>query len=266
MSTESPQSSTARPDGTAAGRSQPGSRAGSLLLTIVPVLCLAATAGIWWQTHTELAAMRAQQRELVDVLDAMRSGPTLDISGAPAIGPEDAVVTLVEFSDYECPFCVRHFALTMPEIMAKYIRPGRIRYVFKDFPIDQLHPEAIRGHEAARCAGEQGKFWEMHGKMFSPAGTHTMEQLEARATEIGLALDTFRECMASGRFVQSIRDSVAKAAQLGANGTPAFFIGLRDPETDQVRLLEHVSGAQPFSEFERALEGALAQAAARSSS
>lgn len=230
---------------------------------VIPVLCLAATAAFWWQTRSELAAMRTQQAELAEVLDAVRGTTTLDVTGDPAVGPDDAVVTLVEFSDYECPFCIRHFVQTMPEIMSKYLRSGRIRYVFKDLPIDQLHPEAIRAHEAARCAGEQGKFWEMHGKMFSPAGSHTMPELEKRAAEAGLTLDAFRECMASGRFTDAVRASVARASELGANGTPSFFIGLRDPQTNRVRLTQAISGAHPFSEFEKAIDAALAQAAAQ---
>jgi protein-disulfide isomerase len=227
---------------------------------LVPVLCLAATAAFWWQTRTELATMRADQREILDVVRGVSS---LDIAGAPAVGPDDAVVTLVEFSDYECPFCIRHFALTMPEIMEKYIEPGRIRYVFRDFPIAQLHPEAIRGHEAAKCAAEEGLFWQMHGRMFSPAGSHTMEQLEAHATAIGVPLDRFRECMASGRHTEAIRASIETASRLGASGTPSFFVGLRDPDTEQVRLVQAISGAQPFSEFEKALDAAFAQAAER---
>lgn len=234
-------------------------RGAPLWLTLVPVLCLAVTAGLWWQTTTELATVRADQRE---ILDAIRGVSSLDIAGAPAVGPDDAVVTLVEFSDYECPFCIRHFALTMPEIMEKYIRPGRIRYVFKDFPIAQLHPEALRGHEAAKCANEEGRFWEMHGRMFSPAGSHTMEQLEAHAIAIGVPIDRFRECMASGRHTEAIQASIETASRLGANGTPSFFVGLRDPATDQVRLVQTISGAHPFSEFEKVIDAALAEAAA----
>lgn len=262
MDTDLPPTSTAQPNGPVT----PGrhvARSAYAWTTFLPVLCLVATAAIWWQTRSELAAMRLQQQELIAVLDAVRGTSTLDVSADPALGPEDAVVTLVEFSDYECPFCIRHFVQTMPEIVAKYLRTGRIRYVFKDFPIDQLHPEAIRGHEAARCAGAQDKFWEMHARMFSPAGSHTMPELEKQATAIGLAIQPFRECMSSGRFTQAVRDSITKATSLGANGTPSFFVGLRDPKTNQVRLIQAVTGAQPFSEFEKAIEAAFAQAAAK---
>lgn len=230
----------------------PGAR-GSVWLTLVPVLCLVAMAAFWWQTRSELAAMRAQQRELVSALDAVRGVATIDVSGDPALGSDDTLVTLVEFSDYECPFCVRHFTQTMPEINDRFIATGRIQYVFKDFPIDQLHPGAMLAHQAARCAAEQGMFWEMHVKMFSPAGTHTPEALEAHAREAGVSIEPFRDCMASGRTVDEIRSSVQTAVNLGANGTPAFFIGLRDPQTHQVTVIQAISGAHPIAEFEKAI-------------
>jgi protein-disulfide isomerase len=225
----------------------------------LPVVCLIAVAALWWQTRTELTAIRAEQRALAAALDDARGAAIIDVSGDPALGREDAVVTLIEFSDYECPFCVRHFTQTMPQIEAKYVRTGQIRYVFKDLPIDQLHPEAIRAHEATRCAAEQGKFWEMHTKMFSPAGTHLPAMLEARATEAGLALPAFRECVASGRATERVRADTAIAAKFGANGTPSFFVGLRDPETNRVRILQGISGAQPLSEFERVIDAVAAQ-------
>jgi protein-disulfide isomerase len=231
----------------------------SVWTTLVPVLCLVAMTAFWWQTRSELAAMRSQQRELLDVLDAVRGSSTIDVSGDPALGAEDALVTLVEFSDYECPFCIRHFTQTMGEIDEKFIRTGRIQYVFKDFPIAQLHPEAIRAHQATRCAAEQGKFWEMHTRMFSPAGTHTAEQLEAHATTAGVSLAPYRDCMASNRTVADVQASVETAVQLGANGTPSFFVGIRDPETNRVRIVQALSGAQPFAEFEKVLTAVEAQ-------
>jgi protein-disulfide isomerase len=256
MTTESQPPSPARTGPPASSAALPG-RATPLWLMAVPLLCLVTTTVMWWQTRTELAAVRADQRE---VLDAIRGVSTIDVSGDHALGPDSAVVTLIEFSDYECPFCIRHFRGTMPEILANYIEKGRIRYVFKDFPIDQLHPEAIRGHEASRCAGEQGKFWEMHVNMWGPAGSHTPEAIEDHASAIGLSLPAFRECLASGRFASTIRESVDLAVRLGANGTPSFFVGLRDPRTDRVRIVDSVIGAQPFAAFEKAIAAAEAEA------
>lgn len=243
---------------TATPATQPA-RGNSPWVFVLPAVCLMAVAALWWQTRAELTAIRTEQRELATALDEARGSAIIDVSGDPALGREDAIVTLIEFSDYECPFCVRHFTQTMPQLEAKYIRSGQIRYVFKDLPIDQLHPEAIRAHEAARCAAEQGKFWEMHTKMFSPAGTHLPAMLEARATEAGLALPAFRECIASGRTTEGVRAATAIAAKFGANGTPSFFVGLRDPQTNRVRILQGISGAQPLSEFERVIDAVAAQ-------
>ena len=103
-----------------------------------------------------------------------------------ALAEAGAKVALVEFSDYECPFCIRHFTQTMPQIQANYVDTGKIRYVFKDFPIDQLHPGAFQAHVAARCAAEQDRFWDLHRRLFSAPGTHEPPLLTARAQEAGL--------------------------------------------------------------------------------
>jgi protein-disulfide isomerase len=220
------------------------------------------------QLRSELTSLQAAHRVLaLQVTQGRRGGTgavgqTIDVAGAPADGNANATVTLIEFSDYECPFCIRHFKQTMPQIHANYVQTGKIRYVFKDFPIDQLHPQAIRGHEAAGCAKEQGKFWEMHGRMFSPGGTHTPSQLEERAAEAGLDLDAFRACIASGRMTPLVRQSASVVQALGATGTPWFVVGVRDPETDKVRVVKSIGGAQPYDQFALALDAALKDAAA----
>jgi protein-disulfide isomerase len=227
------------------------------------VLSIAAlvTAGVsWFISAGQIEELRESQRALVTDVAALQKSPVIDVTGSPARGAEDAVVTLVEFSDYECPFCIRHFKQTMPKIDETYVQTGKVRYVFRDFPVDQLHPAAIRAHEAGRCADEQGKFWALHDRLFSPAGSHTPEALEARATEAGLSLDGFRACVASGRHTSGVRASASEAMGLGANGTPAFFIGLRDRATGQVKVLQAISGAHPYEVFSRAIEAALKRA------
>jgi protein-disulfide isomerase len=226
----------------------------------VPALCLALTVGFWVQIQGDLATLSTRQQQLAADLDQARGISTIDVAGAPALGPADQIVTLVEFSDYECPFCIRHFTQTMPEIEERYIKTGRIRYVFKDFPIDQLHPGARRAHEAARCANEQGKFWNLHTRLFSPGGSHSDADLDARAAEAGLDMTPFESCLASGRTAASVLESVRTAAELGATGTPSFFVGLRDPATDEVKVLANITGAHPFSEFEKAIEAVASRA------
>ena len=133
----------------------------------------------------------------------------------------------------------------MAAIDEKFIQTGRIQYVFKDFPIAQLHPGAILAHQATRCAAEQGRFWEMHTGMFTPPGSHGAEALEAKAAAAGVSLGPYRECMTSNRTLEGVQTSVDTAARLGANGTPSFFVGLRDPATNRVRIVQTISGAHP---------------------
>lgn len=255
MESETPSESSSRPAArsTAAGPSR--------LAVALSVVSLVVSLGVWYQTRRDLARLADAHTQLQTDLDAARGGTTISVAGAPALGPADQVVTLVEFSDYECPFCLRHFSQTMPALEEKYIRTGRLRYVFKDFPIDELHPAAMRAHLAARCAAEQGKFWQMHTRLFSRAGTHDDAQLEGRATEAGLSVPALRECLTSGRTTGDVQKSIQMARQLGANGTPSFFVGLRNPATDDVRLLTAVTGAQPLSVFEEAIAAVAARAA-----
>jgi protein-disulfide isomerase len=232
------------------------SRAGTIALAGVVIL-LAAGVGGYIRLSSEIAALRDSQRELNAELAGMRKSPIVDLAGVPWRGGRDAVVTLLEYSDYECPFCIRHFQQTMPQIEKEYIQTGKIRYAFRDNPVDQLHPQAIRAHEAARCAGDQGKYWEMHGRLFTGAGTHDDPALMSHAQALGLPAADFQACLGSGTHTDDIRRSAAEASSFGANGTPAFFLGLRDPATDQVRLMRAITGAQPFEVFAQALEAML---------
>ncbi len=233
---------------------------GSRIPLLVSGAALLAATLVWLVQSRQIEDLREGQRTLVSEVAAIRKVPVIDVTGSPARGSDTAVVTLIEFSDYECPFCIRHFKQTMPRLEADYVDTGRVRYVFRDLPVDQLHPGAIRAHEAGRCADEQGKFWSLHPLLFGPPGSHTPELLEQRAGEAGLSMEAFRACVASGRATEPVRRSVREAEELGANGTPSFFIGLRDRATNQVRVLQAISGAHPYEVFARALDAALKRA------
>jgi protein-disulfide isomerase len=222
-----------------------------LLLSIAALI----TAALGWVVSSRhIQNLREAQRELVTDLAAAQRSAVIDVSGSPARGSDSAVVALVEFSDYECPFCIRHFAQTWPQIEAAYVNTGRVRYVFQDFPVDQLHPAAIRAHEAGRCAADQGRFWDMHAGLFSPAGSHTAELLDKRAADAGLKLDEYRACVSSGKHTQAVRKSITEGQRLGIKGTPSFLVGVRNPRTEEVRVLQAVHGAQQFEVFARAIE------------
>lgn len=180
-----------------------------------------------------------------------------------ALGDPNAPVTIVEFSDYQCPFCLRHFQQTMPQLKAEYIDTGRVYYVFKDFPITSLHPVAPRIHEAARCAGEIGGsvgYWQAHDSFFNNSQQLTdLPQpdldnvLVSLLAEVEIAEEAVRECLASGRYTDAVNADLTEGQSLGVNGTPGFFVNGYP-----------VPGAQPYELFQQVIamaeEGRLAEA------
>src|SRR6185436_16940871 len=154
----------------------------------------------------EVETLKAQQAQLAKQIvggarpqQAKPLPASIDMTGVPFKGLATATVALVEFSDYECPFCIRHFTQVMPEIQKTYIDSNKIRYMFRDFPLDDLHPQSIRAHVAAHCAVEQGKFWDMHIRLFTKAGSHTPEELSGLGKEIGLNPSAFAACVAADK-------------------------------------------------------------------
>lgn len=241
-----------------------------LLRVIAPVVILALSAAAC-ASRSEVEALRKEVEALKTTQAALlkRVGngaaqptakalpATLDLTGAQFRGSTTSQVVLVEYSDYECPFCIRHFTQVLPEIDAAYIRTNKIRYTFRDFPIDQLHPESIRAHVAAHCATEQGKFWELHNRLFTKSGTHQPAELLARAKEAGLNPGTFSACVAADKYSTAIRESTALAMSMGAEGTPFFIIGVMDGN-NAIKPLTKIPGAFPYANFQQAIDAALA--------
>jgi len=226
----------------------------------------------------EIDALKAQQAEMQKDLNAIRAflqqmivekaqaalvSASVVVSGAPARGSAGAKVMMVEISDYHCPFCRRHTLTTQPQIDAEYINNGKVRYVFIDYPIDQLHPDAFKAHEAANCAGEQGKYWEMHGKLFeSPPprdGAQLAPQLFSQAQSVGVEVGKFRACFEGGKYSAPVRDNVARMQELGIDSTPTFLIGLTPAPGQPMKVVKVVRGAVPFPQFKAALDQVLAQ-------
>lgn len=237
------------------------------------VVVLIALAGAACASKSDVEALRKEVEALKaqQALLARRVGGTaqpqaarplpasVTIAGAPSRGASSATVALVEFSDYECPFCIRHFQQTAPAIDASYVRTGKIRYFFRDFPIAENHPQAIRAHVAANCANEQGKFWALHDRLFSAPGTHQPADLTARAKEAGLNIAAYETCYASGKYTALVQQSTQYALSLGGNGTPYFIIGTIDAGGTSVTPVRVVSGAAQFSQFQTAIDSVLAK-------
>lgn len=186
------------------------------------------------------------------------SGPVrASLADAPMLGRADAPVTLVEFSDYQCPFCQRFFATTLPALKKEYVDTGRVRYVFRDFPLEQLHPQARKAAEAAHCAGEQGKYWEMHDLLFQNQRALAPPQLAEHARAVGVDGATFEECLASGRHAARVARGLADGAAAGVQGTPTFVVG----KTTAGDVVEGtpIRGAQPLETFRRIIDHTLAE-------
>ena len=181
----------------------------------------------------------------------------LDVRDAPFKGDRSARVTLVEFADYECPFCGRHFHTTLPQLERDYIRTSKLRYVFRDFPLPSLHKEAVAAAQAAGCAGERGKFWEMHARLFADPKSLGANDLRLHAAAVGLDAREFEQCLATGKHAAKIQRDVADGQKAGVRGTPTFFVGLTEADGQTVKVTTMLVGAQPYAVFREAIEGLL---------
>ena len=182
----------------------------------------------------------------------------LSIDGAPIKGDKNAKVTLVEFTDYQCPFCSRHFRDTLPQIENDYIKTGKIRYILKEFPLESIHPLAFKAAEAANCSGEQEKYWEMHDRLFANQNALAAQQLPGHAEALGLDAGKFKACLDSGKYAAKVRKDLNDAQKAGATGTPTFFLGLTDSKGSEVRSVRKLVGAQPYAAFKDAIDTLLA--------
>jgi protein-disulfide isomerase len=226
---------------------------------------LAAVRADLARIQTDLITVKGQLAQVLRLLSqrapqaaAAPNGPVrASVTGAPALGRADAPVTIVEFSDYQCPFCQRFFATTLPALKREYVDAGKVRYVFRDFPLDQLHPQARKAAEAAHCAGEQGKYWEMHDALFGHPGALTPPELAEHARAVGADGARFDECLSSGRHAARVERGLAEGAAAGIQGTPGFVIG-RTKAGDVVEGTP-VRGAQPVEAFRRIIDRLLAQ-------
>lgn len=173
--------------------------------------------------------------------------------GGYSIGRVDAPVVLVEYADYQCPFCRQFHLTTFDEIKKNYVDTGRVRYVSRDFPLD-FHENARRAALAARCAGEQGQFWELRHVMIVNANQLKADNILAYAKDLKLEMGTFTACLESERYRADVERDLAEGAQAGVSGTPSFVVGrLSDGRLAGIRLV----GAMPYQTFGARLDEVL---------
>jgi protein-disulfide isomerase len=221
------------------------------------------------------------QREILRQIQAMQSSPgtptvqappqpalpdvpsdfVMNIDGAAIKGRADAKLTLIEFSDFECPFCGRYMSDTYPQLTREYVDTGKVRYVFRHFPLERIHPKALKASEAAECARVQGEFWPMHDRMFADQQSLAESELVGHARTIGLDVPAFQACL-NGQATAKVRADLDAGARAGMTGTPTFFIGFEQSD-GTVHVVEKLVGAKPFRDFKSVLDRMLASADTR---
>lgn len=183
----------------------------------------------------------------------------VSFKGSATRGDVTAKVVVMEFSEFQCPFCGKFWRETLPALEKDYISTGQVLFAFKHFPLERIHSFALRASVAAVCAGYQGKFFQMHDSLFEDQKTLHDESLRARAKRIGLNEQSFSRCL-DGPAAESVRADAKEALRLGVAGTPAFFVGLRDG-ADTFKVIERIDGARPIEDFSRAIATVVAAVA-----
>ena len=256
------------------------------LMTILVLVALMATSSAWAaSTKEDLAGLKEEvkglkagqvaiQNDLAAIKKLLEQGarpaaPTqpgfkaadITIDGAPFLGDENAIVTLVEYSDYQCPFCSRHAKQVMPGLVKNYVESGKLKIVMRENPIESIHPSAKGASQAALCARDQGKYWEMHDVLFDNQRQLSIASLKTYGADLGLDAAKFDACLDDGRYEQQIKDDLASGRTLGVRGTPAFVLGLTDPDdSNKANVTEYISGAQSLDAFSQTIDSLLKKA------
>lgn len=247
---------------------------------VVSVLLFIFTTSVWSaSTKQEVIALQGEvealkegqeaiQKDLADIKKLLEQGARAAPSGDPAfkeqevsiglspyLGEPNATVTMIEYSDYQCPFCSRHYRDVMPKLLEEYVETGKLKYVMRESPIASIHPNATNASIAALCANDQGNYWDMHNLLFDNQTELQVENLKQFAVEIGLDTDEFNECLDTMRYVEWINADLESGAELGVRGTPGFVLGLTDPDDpDKAFMVTYIKGAQSLTNFKQAID------------
>ncbi len=216
----------------------------------------------------QLVALHRQEQLILDKLNDLENRlsadgigtaalpSTTDVRGENFKGEADARVAIIEYSDYECPFCGQFEQSTFLQLLSNYVKTGKVRYIYRDLPLH--HPHSMLAARSSHCAGDQGKYWEMHDALFANQANLAEDHLSEIAGSLDLDANKFANCLASGKFTDEIQASVSKAARLGMNATPAFMIGTLEKGGSTLHIDKRIVGAVPYEMLKDDLDGLLA--------
>jgi protein-disulfide isomerase len=227
-------------------------------LPLVLLLPLGAqqNEGITRQQAEEIINELRAIRQLLTQQQAKAPGPEqpqrakLNLDGFQMLGSKSAPLTVVEFTDYQCPFCQRFHVTTFPELKKNYIDTGKVRFYSRDLPLD-FHANAMRAAQAARCAADQGKFWQLRDVMGANPDKLDLDHILGFAKDLKLDVPSLKSCVDSNKYKESVQGDVMQAMQIGASGTPAFVVGksVGDGVDGEV-----MGGALPYQMFDEKLK------------
>jgi len=241
-----------------------------MIIALVAVVAVAAFfAGSYFSNFDSDIVTQSELDEAISKLESkiqsVQQAPSLppqpvriSQDNDPIRGDPNAPITIIEFSDFQCPFCARFHVETLPSLLEEYIDVGKVNLVYRDFPIQSIHPNALPAAVAAECANEQGKYWEYHDTLFekqngwsrldSNAVISTFSQY---ATDVGLEQQQFDSCLGSGKYLQEVQGDLSDGRDYDITGTPGFFIG-----NDEIGFVK-INGAQPFESFQKVIDAQL---------
>jgi len=179
----------------------------------------------------------------------------VSLAGAPVKGSQAARVAIIQYAEFECPYCARFAAETLPLLEREYVDTGRVLLAFRHLPLERIHPSAVIAAAGAECAARQDRFWDLHDRLFTLSPPFTVAAVRAAAEAVALDAPRFSTCLA-GDGLARVREDMASARQLGITGTPTFLIGGVEPD-GRVRVRYWLSGARPFAQFATILDGLL---------
>lgn len=242
----------------------------TMLKGVIAAIAIATFLGGYSLGSMENSDSGVSNEQLKEIISEINKAPTpiqqptqpgapsiikVSLDDDPVKGNANAPVTVVEFSDFQCPFCSKFYQQTYPQLIKDYVDTGKIKFVYRDMPLDNIHPNARPAHIAAECADENGKFWQYHDVLFEkqaewqrlPAAD-LQTKLVQYATDLGLQSTSFEACMKLPQIAEEVNKDTQDAARYGATGTPTFFIG--NEKDGFIKLV----GAQPYSAFQVAID------------
>jgi protein-disulfide isomerase len=243
-----------------------------MIVALVAVVAVAAFfAGSYFSNLESDAVTRSELNDAISKLESkigsaqLAPSPSqppqpvkISLDDDPIRGDPNAPITIVEFSDFQCPFCARFHVQTLPSLLEEYIDTGKVNLVYRDFPIQSIHPNALPAAVAAECANEQGNYWEYHDTLFEKqSGWSRLDSNTAistfsqYATDIGLEQQQFDSCLGSGKYLEEVQGDLSDGRDYDITGTPGFFIG-----NEEIGFVK-INGAQPFESFQRIIDAQL---------